>query len=55
MQMRGDPYVASSSLGWGSAHKQSLLGFLPGAPERDRGEAIPGHPLNRCIESLDKK
>lgn len=25
------------------------------APERDRGKAIPGHPFNRCIDSLDKK
>lgn len=28
--------------------KQNLLGFL-------REKAIPEHPLNRCINSLDKK
>lgn len=36
--------------------KHSLLGFLPVvAPERKREKAIPGHPFNRCIDSLNKK
>ena len=34
MQMSGVPHVALSSVGWGSAHKLSLLGFLPGGTRK---------------------
>lgn len=44
-------------LPWLELRKQNRAcwAFCLAAPERDRGKAIPGHPLNRCIDSLDKK
>lgn len=55
MQMSGDPHGAPAYPAWGSAHKTECWAFCLAAPERGRGKAVPEHPLNRCIESLDKK
>lgn len=38
-----------------SSQNRACWAFCLAAPERDREKAIPGHSLNRCIESLDKK
>lgn len=35
--------------------KQSLLGFLPCGPRAEQRRGHSWYPLNRCIDSLDKK
>lgn len=56
MQMRGSPRRGPvlPCLGL-SLQNRACWAFCLEAAEKDRGKAIPGHPLNRCIESLDKK